>query len=53
MAILDVFINVITKLLKYKNCTCTEYVTYIYVAQFSQFTDQKKMAFPKTVKGLY
>ena len=24
---------------------------YIYVAQFAQFTDQKKKAFPKTVKG--
>ena len=51
MSILEYFINVITKLLKYKNYVCTKYVTHIYVAQFAQFTDQKKKAFPKTVKG--
>ena len=48
MAILEFFINAITKLLKYKNCTCpkyvmlTHYITHIYVTQFAQFTDQKK-----------
>lgn len=49
MAVLQFFINAITKLLKYKSCTCpkyamlTHYVAHIFVTQFTQFTNQKKI----------
>ena len=48
MAVLEFFINAITKLLKYKSCTCpkyamlTHYVALIFVTQFKQFKNQKK-----------
>ena len=43
MAVLEFFINAITKLLKYKSCTCPKYAMLThYVAQFKQFKNQKK-----------